>query len=181
MRSVRSTARAATWRREGGELTIRPRAGLRRGANFIAVIAYDGVPAPGRGGLARRQAGFIHTDDGALVAGEPHVAATWYPVNEHPRDKARYSFRIGVPRGVEAIANGDTEGRRHTAVRGRPGAGRRREPMASYLSTATIGAVRHPTLKVGRASNTSTRSTPICSSARAADRAPIAVTGHPPV
>ena len=46
------------------------------------------------------------TDDGALIAGEPHSAATWFPANEHPRDKASYSFRISVPRGVEAIANG---------------------------------------------------------------------------
>ena len=50
--------------------------------------------------------GFIATDDGALVAGQPHVAATWYPVNDHPSDKASYTFKITVPHGLEAIANG---------------------------------------------------------------------------
>ena len=41
--------------------------------------------------------GFVHTDDGALVVGQPDVAATWYPVNDHPLDKASYSFDITVP------------------------------------------------------------------------------------
>jgi aminopeptidase N len=40
------------------------------------------------------EAGFMHTDDGAVVAGEPEVAAAWYPVNDHPLDKATYSFPI---------------------------------------------------------------------------------------
>ena len=78
------------------------------------------------------------TDDGALVAGEPHSASTWYPANEHPRDKASYSFRISVPRGVEAIANGVLVG-----VEDRGGRSiwrwEAKEPMAAYLSTATIG------------------------------------------
>ena len=74
------------------------------------MIAYDGVP---RGRRAETASGFIHTDDGTLVAGQPHVAATWYPVNDHPLDKASYTFRITVPRGLQAVANGELEGVRH--------------------------------------------------------------------
>ena len=80
----------------------------------------------------------MHTDDGALVIGEPHVADTWYPVNDHPSDKAAYTFRITVPEGLEAVANGLLEG---TTTRGEVDdvdVGRR-EPMASYLTTATVG------------------------------------------
>ena len=50
--------------------------------------------------------GFIHTDDGTLVVGQPDVASTWFPVNDHPIDKASYTFEITVPAGLEAIANG---------------------------------------------------------------------------
>ena len=70
--------------------------GLRKHARFTTVVAYDGVPQPSAtqlGGL-----GFIATDDGAVVAGQPDVAATWYPVNDHPLDKASYTFRITSPR-----------------------------------------------------------------------------------
>jgi len=92
--------------------------------------------------------GFMPTDDGALVAGEPHSASTWYPANEHPRDKASYSFRISVPRGVEAIANGVLVG-----VEDRGGRSiwrwEAKEPMAAYLSTATIGQFELSTRTIG--------------------------------
>ena len=54
------------------------------------VVRYDGVPETidDAAGLS----GFLHTDDGALVAGQPDVAATWYPVNDHPLDKASYTI-----------------------------------------------------------------------------------------
>ena len=31
----------------------------------------------------------------------------WYPVNDHPLDKAAYTFQITVPAGLEAVANGE--------------------------------------------------------------------------
>ena len=111
--------------------------GIRRGEDFTALIAYDGVPET-IGDAEIGLSGFIHTDDGTLVAGQPDVAATWYPVNDHPLDKASYSFRILVPRGLEAIANGELQGVDNlgpvTLWRWEA-----KEPMASYLTTATIG------------------------------------------
>ena len=89
------------------------------------------------------------TDDGALVAGEPHGASTWYPANEHPRDKASYSFRISVPRGVEAIANGDPASASSAAAARSIWRWEAKEPMAAYLSTATIGQFEISTRTVG--------------------------------
>ena len=70
----------------------------RRGSPFTAVVAYDGVPAifdePSLGA-----SGFFHTDDGALVAGQPHGASTWFPVNDHPLDKAVLRVPHHGPRG----------------------------------------------------------------------------------
>ena len=100
------------------------------------VITYDGVPEPIVEGLGI--SGFIHTDDGTLVAGQPRVASTWYPVNDHPLDTASYNFEIKVPAGLEAVANG-------VLVRSNTRRGwttwewNATEPMASYLTTATIG------------------------------------------
>jgi hypothetical protein len=132
VRAVFVDGDSARWRRDGDELVITPRHGLRSGRGFSTVIAYDGVPVGLEG------AGFIHTDDGTLVAGQPHVAASWYPVNDHPLDKASYTFRIAVPRGLEAVANGELEDVRNLG-RWTVWTWDAREPMASYLTTASIG------------------------------------------
>jgi hypothetical protein len=137
VRSISVDGRSARWTRNGGELTITPRSGLRKRSEFTTVIAYDGVPLT-IGDAEIGLSGFIHTDDGTLVAGQPDVAANWYPVNDHPLDKASYTFRITVPRGLQAIANGELE---NVDERGRwvTWEWDAREPMASYLATATIG------------------------------------------
>jgi hypothetical protein len=139
VRSVKVGGRAAKWRLEGGELTIVPRAWLHRGKAFTAIVAYDGKPGSKRSSdFGLDQDGFIRTHDGALIAGEPHGASSWYPVNDHPRDKASYSFRISVPRGLEAIANGALLGVEHRSGRS-IWRWEAKEPMASYLATASIG------------------------------------------
>jgi aminopeptidase N len=74
-----------------------------------------------------------------MVANEPEGAMTWYPVSDHPTDKATYSFEITVPEGKVAVANGQparapvTEGGWTTWYWDAPDA------MASYLSTASVG------------------------------------------
>jgi aminopeptidase N len=40
------------------------------------------------------------------VAFEPHGAATLFPANDHPSDKATYTFRVTVPDGLDVAANG---------------------------------------------------------------------------
>jgi hypothetical protein len=82
--------------------------------------------------------GFIHTDDGAVVAGQPRVAATWFPVNDHPIDKASYVIKLTVPEGLEAISNGTLQSQR-THNDWTTWTWQAREPMAPYLVTAAIG------------------------------------------
>jgi hypothetical protein len=136
VRSVKVEGRNATWGRNGGELTIFPTRNLRSNRMFVTVISYEGVPQSL--GEPPGQSGFLHTDDGALIAGEPAVAATWFPVNDHPLDKARFTFRISVPKGLEAIANGRLVS--HRTVRDRSvWLWRLNEPMAPYLATASVG------------------------------------------
>ena len=73
------------------------------------------------------------------MAGQPDVAATWFPVNDHPLDKASYLFRITVPRGLKAIANGELIRKNNRDGETTTWVWRASEPMASYLTTATIG------------------------------------------
>ena len=136
VQSIEVDGDPAGWERERGELTVTPRRGLRNHKGFTTVVQYRGVPEPviDEFGVA----GFLHTDDGALVIGQPHVAATWFPANDHPLDKAAYTFRIGVPRGLEAVANGILQSRRTEGGR-TTWTWQAKEPMAPYLTTATMG------------------------------------------
>jgi aminopeptidase N len=138
---------AATFSRDGDELTVTPPRPLARGAEFAVEVAYAGRPQPVRGSSNLGTYGFIPTADGAFVTCEPNGAKTWFPGNDHPADKATFDFEITVPRGVTALANGEL-------VSEKPADGgrtvftwRERNPMVTYLATATLGKFR---LKEGR-------------------------------
>ncbi|MCA2213197.1 M1 family aminopeptidase [Jidongwangia harbinensis] len=137
IRSITVDGRPATWSRSGGELTVTPRATLRDGQTFLTRVTYDGVPEliedPNLG-----SSGVFHTDDGMVIVGQPDVAATWFPVNDHPIDKAAYTIRVTVPKGLEAVANGVLTDR-STRAGWTTWTWDAREPMASYLATATVG------------------------------------------
>ena len=134
---VRVDGQRAHWSRGDHELRINPRGNLHRGERFVVRIVYSGVPRPfDEPGLG--VSGFFDTDDGFIVAGQPHGAAGWFPVNDHPSDRASYTFRVTVPRGLEAVANGHLVDRdrhgRWTTWRWHAAA-----PMASYLATVDVG------------------------------------------
>ena len=135
LRKATVNGKEARTRRSDGELIVTPRSGLRKGSTFTAVFRYDGVPLTlDEFGLS----GFIHTDDGAIVIGEPHVASTWFPANDHPRDKAKFRIRIKVPAGVEAISNGVLVSQR-TSGRWSTWTWDAKEPMTTYLAMMAIG------------------------------------------
>jgi aminopeptidase N len=137
VRSVTVDRRRATATRDGQELTVSPRRALKKGERFNVSIRYDGTtgrPVDNTGVLY----GWVSTPDGAFVANEPEGASTWYPVNDHPTDKATYDFRVTVPAGKTAVANGELVDRR-TANGWTTWVWRARDPMASYLSMAAVG------------------------------------------
>jgi len=140
LRSLTVDGRAAATSRAGGELTVTPRRGLRKGHRFTVVARYDGVPEviedPNLGA-----SGVFATDDGMTIVGQPEVASTWFPVNDHPRDKASFTTRLTVPEGLEAVSNGVLLGRTTRGDR-TTWAWHAKEPMAPYLATATVGEYR---------------------------------------
>jgi aminopeptidase N len=120
------------------ELTVNPRQKLKAGEAATITIEYTG--ATGRtvdttGALY----GWVTTADGALVANEPEGASTWYPVNDDPEDKATYTFRITVPEGKTAVANGLPGGKPETTAGWTTWTWEASDPIASYLSTASVG------------------------------------------
>ncbi|MFF5179575.1 M1 family metallopeptidase [Micromonospora sp. NPDC000316] len=126
--------------RTENELVIKPASGLIAGNGFVAEIAYEGVPKPLKNEMLG-DGGFLHTDDGAIALGQPESASTWFPVNDHPSDKATYDFEITVPKGLTAISNG-VPGGSTTTDGWTTWKWSEKSPMASYLSMVVIGKFR---------------------------------------
>ncbi|WP_260867666.1 M1 family metallopeptidase [Streptomyces sp. SAJ15] len=127
----------ASFRRDGQELVVTPRAALRKGHTFRVAVTYRGVPKPVTDPDGSKE-GWLRTDDGAFVVGQPQGAMGWFPANNHPKDKSSYDFTITVPEGHTAVANGVYRGKR-TAHGRSTFRWRQSEPMAAYLATATVG------------------------------------------
>lgn len=122
----------------GGELVVTPRPKLKSGTTHAVTVVYGGVPGQPLD-LGGSFYGFVSFPDGSLVANQPDGASTWYPVNDVPTDKATYDFRITVPEGKTAVANGELVGLPVTRAGMTTFTWRATDPMASYLSTASIG------------------------------------------
>ena len=144
VRSVTVDGETAGWSRTQDddarrwELAVSPATTLERGRTTTVVVRYGGRtgrPEDTTGALY----GWVTTADGAMVVNEPEGASTWYPVDDDPTDKATYSFRVDVPEGRTAVANGLPVGRPVTRDGRTTWRWRASDPMASYLSTVSVG------------------------------------------
>lgn len=151
VRSVEVDGRGAHFSRTGErELVITPRKGLRENRKFEVVVVYDGVPQTLGGPIVfGLPYGWVHTADGATVTSEPDGASTWFPSNDHPRDKALFTIRTTVPEGLKAISNGHLvkqwNGRDTTTF-----VWNEDRPMAPYLATNSIGRFNVSTTRTGK-------------------------------
>ena len=127
----------AEFERSGQELTITPSTPLAENDSFTVEVEYQGIPGEMESTAIPIQTGWITFDGGIFVLSEPDGAAGFYPVNDHPSDKATYTFRVTVPDPFEAVANGvlietTDHGDMTTFLF------EARDPMASYLATINI-------------------------------------------
>jgi len=130
----------ATFTREGQELVITPSHGIPEGSTFTVNVRYAGVPETivGSPVVFGQPYGFIHTNDGAFIGDEPNATSTWIPLNDHPSDKATWTFRVTVPAGLEVISNGRLVS--HTeAAKKSTWVWDEDHPMSNYLATVGIG------------------------------------------
>jgi aminopeptidase N len=119
------------------ELVITPASGLVRGKTFTVTVDYAGEPLVVTDPDTSIE-GWVPTDDGAFVVNEPQGSPGWYPVNDNPRDKATFDFRVTVPDGLTVMANGVLVSQ--TNANGKATwFWRESDPMAPYLATTTLG------------------------------------------
>ncbi|MGW1889884.1 M1 family metallopeptidase [Streptomyces sp. NPDC002004] len=137
VRSVTVDGTPARFSRAGQELTIRPHDDIRKDRTFRTTVRYSGTPQTITDPDTSKE-GWLPTEDGALGLGEPTGSMAWYPGNHHPSDKATYDITVTVPKGLEAVSNGELRRRKtqggHTTFSWHEG-----RPMADYLATVAIG------------------------------------------
>jgi aminopeptidase N len=93
----------ATYTSTGSKLVITPAATLPKGSPITVVVRYDGIPSQV---TINGEKDWLRTPDGAQAVQEPHIAAFWYPANDHPTDKATYDVSVAVPDGTQVLSNG---------------------------------------------------------------------------
>lgn len=105
-------------------------------------IGYQGSPEPVQTTGSRvdlPSVGWTTESDGSVwTMQEPWGAYTWYPVNDHPSDKAYYTATVTAHDGMTPVFNGQLQGSEQdgdavTTVWSLD------EPAASYLTTIAIG------------------------------------------
>ena len=106
LRTSRVRVDGAVARFSAGPRTLRvtPPHALAAGDRFEVEVTYAGAPAPRRSRWGT--VGWEELTDGALVAGQPIGAPTWFPCNDRPDNRARMRLEITVDDGYAAAATG---------------------------------------------------------------------------
>jgi aminopeptidase N len=125
--------------RDGAKLRVSPAAPIEAGEAFSVEILYSGVPTPVSSPAISVPVGWIGADDGTqYVVAEPDAAHSWFPCNDHPLDKATYTFKITVPGSLIAAANGVLVDE-ITDLGASTWVWEMDQPMPTYLATVVIG------------------------------------------
>jgi aminopeptidase N len=119
-----------------GKLHITLASPLPAGAAMAIQVRYGGSPRPIRSYWG--EVGFEELSNGALVAGQPNGAASWFPCDDHPSAKASYRIQISTDSPYRAVANGELVSRRVRAAH-TVWTYEQPEPTSTYLVTLQIG------------------------------------------
>ncbi|WP_241987372.1 M1 family metallopeptidase [Cryobacterium glucosi] len=127
----------------GRKLVVTPLTTMEAGERFEIAVRYRGAPHPLRSIWG--EVGWEELLDGVLVAGQPCGAASWFPCNDHPSNKATYRIAVSCEAPYTVVSNGTL-----TAKSTRSGHTRWTfevvEPMATYLASVMIGRYRSSVL-----------------------------------
>lgn len=106
----------------GEKLLITPRYPIRKRARFRVDIRFTTdraarIPSPASPGSPSNLDAWYNKDDGFALFGQPDRAHMFFPMNDYPADKAKATFRVTVPNGLQVAANGTLRSRTASAGR----------------------------------------------------------------
>ncbi|GAB7106084.1 M1 family metallopeptidase [Streptomyces phaeofaciens JCM 4814] len=135
IRTVRTNGHEAVFEQVEEKLRITPGRPLPKGAAATVRVEYSADPRR----IPQPLTGWVVTLDGFAVAGQPNLAHTVFPCNDHPQDKADFTFRVTAPAGLKGVASGRlvctenlADGRTATTYRSA-------SPMATELVQISVG------------------------------------------
>ncbi|WFB07053.1 M1 family metallopeptidase [Streptomyces sp. LX-29] len=132
VRSVEVNGRAARFATAEEDLVIAPQIMVPERGYFQVTVHHTSDPR-GQG-----KGGWIKTSDGLVMANQANAAHRVFPCNDHPSDKARFTFRVTAPKDLTVVANGLPRGHTHDGPE-TTWEYRSRHPMATELAQVAIG------------------------------------------
>ncbi|MFF3716314.1 M1 family metallopeptidase [Streptomyces prasinus] len=133
--SVEVDGTPAAFATAGEDLVITPVSGLDAGARTRITVRHTSDPVAAEG----RDGGWVRTADGLAMANQADAAHLVFPCNDHPSDKAFFTFRVTAPHGHTAVANGLPIHVDRTGAAATTWTYRTRHPMATELAQVSIG------------------------------------------
>ncbi|MFD0150344.1 M1 family metallopeptidase [Streptomyces sp. NPDC055721] len=124
----------ASFASSGEDLVVTPTVPIDAGEPIEITVTHTSDPTgPADTG------GWVRTGDGLAMANQADAAHRVFPSNDHPADKAYFTFRITAPSALTAVANGLPAGRvDHGATT--TWTYRSHHPMATELAQISIGS-----------------------------------------
>ncbi|MFI8965244.1 M1 family metallopeptidase [Streptomyces sp. NPDC053493] len=96
----------AEWTSSGEDLVITPARPVAEGEALEITVDHTSDPSG-----PEDSGGWVRTSDGLAMANQADAAHRVFPSNDHPSDKAYFTFRITAPSTLTAVANGLRESR----------------------------------------------------------------------
>ncbi|KUN00559.1 zinc metalloprotease [Streptomyces yokosukanensis] len=132
--SVEVDGRPAEFTSAGEDLVVTPDHLLTEGSWTRITVKHTSDPVAGKD----QDGGWVRTSDGLAMANQADAAHLVFPCNDHPSDKALFTFHVTAPNGYTVVANGmpvgaDQVGSSTTWTY------RTRHPMATELAQISIG------------------------------------------
>ncbi|MFI6877121.1 M1 family metallopeptidase [Streptomyces sp. NPDC050400] len=139
VRSVEVNGAPADFATGGEDLIVTPARPVVAGEPLRITVRHTSDPMPGK-----EEIGWVRTKDGLAMANQADAGHRVFPSNDHPSDKAYFTFRITTPKGLTAVANGVPMATTRQAGATR-WSYRTLHPMATELAQVSIGrsAVLH--------------------------------------
>lgn len=128
----------AAFQQDGAKLWVTPASAAAPADRFTTRVIYSGSPTYFYSESDPSVAiGWVRFRDGVVVLGEPDGAAAWFPSNNHPSDKATYTFHVTVPNAYNTLVNGVLADSRSDASTTTT-TWKMDKPMASYLVSLVV-------------------------------------------
>ncbi|MCX5143375.1 M1 family metallopeptidase [Streptomyces sp. NBC_00338] len=133
VRSVDVNGLRAGFSAEDEDLIIEPPGSLPAGVPLRITVHHTSDPSG-----ERDSGGWVRTADGLAMANQADAGHRVFPGNDHPADKAYFTFRITAPEDLTVVANGLRTGRSSHGGR-TTWTYRTAHPMATELAQVSIG------------------------------------------